>query len=365
MSSVLWFVGAGASAPFGIPTMQRMVQDFEKDLTGANSPEEAALYREVSDFLHAHLGRQVDLEAIFSVIDSIINWSPDRIGPAALYHAFVLASVSGGSAQPMGEVHVLRPPAEAKVTIAKRLRERFEQFTRSHCEIPTDALRKIEETYDQLFRYVGDRVGGRNYGNRVVGDWPIFTTNYDPVLEHYWIDFAKVQLNTGFQWNDVAGMKISSPDVFRNGGLKLFKLHGSITWLNDPEYGLTEQRVIPRDMKKATGAPFLGQVMLYPIEEKELYVEPYLTMFQQLNRELASTDKWIVIGYSFADRFIREVFVHNSQKGTRLVLLHPSGKEVAKRLSGFRGRLDVLEMRFGEGNVLAAPQAIWNALAQQ
>ena len=243
------------------------------------------------------------------------------------------------------------------------LRERFERFTRSKCEVPEDSLGKIEEAYGRLFKYFGERTGGRSHGEWVVDEWPLFTTNYDAVLEHFWIDFARVPLNTGFVYDSVAASRISRPDAFHNQGLRLFKLHGSITWLNDPIHGLTEQSIIPRDMRKATGSRFLGQVMLYPIEEKELYFEPYLTMFQQLNRELASTQMWVVIGYSFADRFIREIFIHNSSKGTRMVLLHPSAKDVAARLSGFKGRLEIVESKFGEGDLMVAPQMLWNAVA--
>ena len=87
MANLLWFVGAGASAAFGIPTMQKMVADFERDLQDRASRVEIDLYEDVRSFLNANLGRPVDLEAVFSVIDSIINWSPDRVGPSALYHA--------------------------------------------------------------------------------------------------------------------------------------------------------------------------------------------------------------------------------------------------------------------------------------
>jgi len=344
--------------------MQEMVEEFERELPKTGAEDGTKLYQDVRGFLHANLGRRVDLEAVFSVIDSIINWSVDRIGPAAIYHSLGMADSNTLKALANQELRKLLPPSKEIVDYAIQLRERFERFTRAKCEIPEESLGKIEETYEQLFKYFGDRIGGQSYGGRLIGDWSIFTTNYDPALEHYWVDFAKVPLNTGFQYDDVAGMKVSNTDLFRNQGLKLLKLHGSITWLNDPEYGLTEQRIIPRDMKKATGSRFLGQVMLYPIEEKELYFEPYLSMFQQLNRQLASTQMWVVIGYSFADRFIREIFVHNSRKGTRMVLLHPHAKDVSSRLSGFRGRLDLLQTKFGEGDLASAPQALWNAVAR-
>jgi len=366
VASLLWFVGAGASSAFGIPTMQKMVSDFEHELREQGSPTEVDLYEDVRTFLDANLGRPVDLEAVFSVVDSIIHWSPDRVGPSALYHA-VHSLVPGyrqndqSSATPR-----LSAPSSDVIATATSLRQRFEELVRLKCEIPESELSHIEKAYRTAFERIGQQVGGISWhGSTPVGEWPIFTTNYDPVLERYWVDFAKYPLNTGFAWNEVAGMKVSNPDQLRSSnGVRLFKLHGSITWLNDPDYGLTEQRVVPKDMKKWTGSRFLGQVMLYPIEEKALFVDPYMTMFLQLNRELGSTPNWLVIGYSFGDRFIRDIFVRNSRQGIRTVLLHPHAQEIAKRLDGFKGRLEVVEGRFGQDNIESVCQAVAQAFAR-
>src|SRR2546428_13833337 len=159
----------------------------------------------------------------------------------------------------------------------------------------------------------------------------MFTTNYDAILEHYWLDLAQVQLNSGFGYNYVARMEVTNPESFRSGGLRLFKLHGSITWLLDERWGLTEQRVPPEQMKTYTGRKFRGPGMPYPIEEKELYVEPYETMYLMLNRELAQRQRWIVIGYSFADRIVRDMFERNIRQGTSLVLVHPRPNEITGR----------------------------------
>jgi hypothetical protein len=329
--------------------MQQMVLEFEHSLREDGSPAEIDLYTEVKKFLETNLARPVDLEAVFSVIDSIIHWSPDRVGPSALYHA-ARGLIPGFRTGDLAATPLpLSPPGQAMVGVASSLGQKFEEFIRSKCEIPDHELVHIQKAYRTAFERIGQRVGGVSmHGNFPVSDWPIFTTNYDPVLEHYWIDHVKYALNTGFSWNDVAGMKVSNPDLLRGAnGVRLFKLHGSVTWLNDPDYGLTEQRVIPKNLKKWTGSRFLGQVMIYPVEEKALYVEPYLTMFLQLNRELAATNYWLVIGYSFGDRFIRDMFVRNSRDEVYLALIHPHAAEVVKRLEGFRGRMRPVEGRFG------------------
>ena len=47
------------------------------------------------------------------------------------------------------------------------------------------------------------------------------------------------------------------------------------------------------------GNIFDDQVMMYPVLEKHLFVEPYIQMFYCLNKELEDKKACIVIGYSF------------------------------------------------------------------
>src|SRR2546426_3532553 len=111
MSSAVFLFGAGASAPFGIPTMQQMVIEFEKELNEKTPPsEEARLYGGICNFLNRTLGRPTDLEAVFTVVDSIINWSPDRMGIAALYHAVRSAQLTSGESQEFDRPN-LNPPS--------------------------------------------------------------------------------------------------------------------------------------------------------------------------------------------------------------------------------------------------------------
>ena len=75
--------------------MQQMVEDFEQDLAKTGSKDEIVLYEDIRGFLQTNLGGRVDLEAVFSIIDSITNWAVDRVGPAALYHTLRLVPNAG------------------------------------------------------------------------------------------------------------------------------------------------------------------------------------------------------------------------------------------------------------------------------
>ena len=361
MAGALFFFGAGASAPFGIPTMQGMVTEFEKTIHGDSKSEERLLYEEVCAFLNATLGRPTDLEAVFSVVESIKNWSPDRMGVAALYHATKLVR----SRQAFEGVGAPTPPSADEVRIASSLEADFERFVQHSCQLKEGMSEKIDSVYQNFFTQMSGPAGAQSPGpdgRHPFGDWPMFTTNYDAILEHYWLDIVQVALNTGFGFNPVARMEVSNPEALRGGGLRLFKLHGSITWLLDDRWGLTEQRVPPEEMKTYTGRRFRGPGMLYPIEEKELYVEPYETMYLMLNRELAQRPRWVAVGYSFGDRIVRDIFERNSSNATRMVLVHPRAHEIASRLPAFRGTMKPVQARFGESDYSGVNESIRNAL---
>ncbi len=73
MAEVLLFLGAGSSAPFGIPTMKEMVKSFEEEMASSVqnlSDVEYQLYRSVKELLIEVYG-YVDLEMVFGVIDGI------------------------------------------------------------------------------------------------------------------------------------------------------------------------------------------------------------------------------------------------------------------------------------------------------
>lgn len=67
MADTLFFLGAGASAPFGIPTMQGMVDSFEEELRAqtsnaqAQAKSETELYTSIKDSLKKGY-ENVDLE---------------------------------------------------------------------------------------------------------------------------------------------------------------------------------------------------------------------------------------------------------------------------------------------------------------
>lgn len=85
-------------------------------------------------------------------------------------------------------------------------------------------------------------------------------------------------------------------------------------------------------------------MMLYPIREKEMYLDPYLPMMYFLSRKLRSSKTWLVIGYRFNDEIIRTMFETYS-KNKRIVVVHPRPDELP--LESFDGEVIPIRDYFG------------------
>jgi len=218
-SDVVFFFGAGASAPFGIPTMKQFVIDFEKHLDDNASKDERILYADIRGTLEERLGKKVDLEAVFTVIDGIIDYSPERHDLLSLYA--------------VSEFKKPFPPKQ-DIPICKLLREKFQTFVKEKCVIPDESFDKIRNVYQDFFNRFALELPPRNLGSNddyaYDRDWAIFTTNYDMCLEHYWRHVVGVGIDTGFISDDARAIRVLRSDMFLNttgNVLRLVKLHGS------------------------------------------------------------------------------------------------------------------------------------------
>ena len=71
-------------------------------------------------------------------------------------------------------------------------------------------------------------------------------------------------------------------------------------------------------------------------------------MFVQLNRELKHRSIWVIVGYSFNDPIIREIFLRNSNERKKIILVHPNAFKIStSRLSGLEGDVGLITEKFG------------------
>jgi hypothetical protein len=171
--------------------------------------------------------------------------------------------------------------------------------------------------------------------------WVFFTTNYDNAIEEYWVKYRKyLQLDLGFE--KVPHERFMDADRFverylsnLQGAMQLVKLHGSVKWIKNRE-GKIEEYPYGSSLDSVSSRSGTGdvtdEIMIYPLSQKQLYFTPYVQLFRILEGELDRRDLWIVIGYSFRDIIIRNMFEKSlqNQGRRRIFLAHPHPTEVMK-----------------------------------
>jgi len=355
-SNIVFFFGAGASAPFRIPTMKQFVVDFEKFLNENGTERENETYHDVKHVLTKQLDREIDLEDVFTVVDGCIHLDQERLGSLSLYlFPKFLKPILKRSDPTSFEFEL----DDDTVKNFETLVDKFQKFVREKCLIPPESFNDISKVYRDFFNRIEKEATSISGSDRTKGNyrynekWAMFTTNYDICLEYYWREVVRVPLNTGFDFDRARNAQVLKPDLFhvtfRPNEMRLLKLHGSISWRVEEDGTVIEDTTRGESLM---GRKYVGELMIYPIEQKELYVNPYISMFLDLNRELKNKSIWIIIGYSFNDPVIREIFIRNSDETKRIVLIHPHAKRVKEqRLGNIKCKeMFLLEQKFGEGD---------------
>lgn len=293
------FIGAGASQPFGFPT----TKDFIK--TSNNRFMRVDLYKDIYEF-HDRISKTVDIELIlwdlrsftdtftkFSHSDSFNKWffvDSERL----FYRAH------NGSMQ--------------------KFRETVASFKDEAEKLANDINKLVYDTYwsendkdskaIKIYQMLVDELGIDSSCN-------IFTTNYDLVIEKAFMDKEPDVFTDGFDY--VRGNVYWSKKHYKDGRLKLFKLHGSINWKRQPNGDIF--RVPVHDFTRHD-----DHVIIYPGFKGVPKTAPFTFMHDTLAESLKASRACIFIGFSFRDDYINELIHEVIKKWNptlQLVLWNP------------------------------------------
>ncbi len=327
----LVFFGAGASRPFGIPTMQAMVIEFEKTLKD-DHPDLFQFYSKIKETLIQEYGEsKIDIESMLSVINGIAaNTKPTELGHFVFYY---LADNCSRKEFPSDEIE-----------LGKKLQTQLQDFIKKACKINRDDIDKIyRRSYLPLFEHMGP--SKKNYGEEELSyDWKAYTTNYDNIFEGFWNQYDSP--NDHFEKIDASDNHYFN--IKPLGTVHTFcKLHGSLDWTKE----VNTHIIIRKTHSGFERIKTKGEIMLFPIQQKDLYLHPWFTLFQDLKLGLSQKIIWYVIGYAFNDEFIRNAFqeslVDNSNK--KLVIINPKAEQIKNKFQdSIKKQIDVLPIKFGD-----------------
>lgn len=205
---------------------------------------------------------------------------------------------------------------------------KFRDFIREKCSVNENEDAHIKEVFWPFFNMIACKaacmpreVDGKKY---YFENWPIYTTNYDRVQELCWEGIAPIN-NLLREENNIRFVDIKR---IQSPNLRLVHLHGSIRW-----YGLIDGNIVESDTNRISigGKIVTGEMMLYPINQKDLYLHPWFDFLKTFKEDLANTQNWIVIGYSFNDLFIRKIFLEAMRRGKhRLIIIDPEANKIVE-----------------------------------
>jgi hypothetical protein len=304
MLQTVFFIGAGASVPFGVPTMKGMVQSFEKSMEDSHYGLKY-IVDEIKNKLVDY--RWYDIEALITVLQDIIDYENKS---KVLYNN--------------PSIHFFSPIApktfmESISTIGQRYHNEAIQilgdvkdFIGACCSFREGAPFNL---YYDLFSckkfglpYPSQVINQSGNPLRISND--IFTTNYDLVIEAF-CSQNDIVYETGANSGKIDIEHANSPLFQNSEGHRIIKLHGSINWYLD---GKGNKRASDGPVKIGGRTP-LGheiekEMLVYPAYSKYTYREPFYMMFHHLKGYLSTPTckNCCVVGYSFRDEDILAIF---------------------------------------------------------
>jgi hypothetical protein len=158
------------------------------------------------------------------------------------------------------------------------------------------------------------------------GPLEVFTANYDTAIEVYCFKNG-IEFNNGFQRTWLP----DSLDRDEGVALKLYKLHGSATWWLSKEGRLVE---VPVQWKSRDVTTYYGSqaesLVVYPYDPSKKIPISTLDLLPMLRNRLKRAKLALVVGYSFRDPDVREIFLDAAQKNPDffIVLVSPEAHTI-------------------------------------
>ena len=184
----------------------------------------------------------------------------------------------------------------------------------------------------------------------------IFSLNYDLILEQVFNSATSKILDNGFSEKIIDTSKIrfwaaDFNDVSSPTKINLFKLHGSIDW----EYNQESEEILIKENIVDGREP----LVIFGSYSKMLSFDPFLYILSKFRTLLEESTIFIVIGYSFHDKYINNLLIQqlsqNTDKGIpkKLLIVDPIYEnkteiqvaEVLKRIQDSKSINDIINFK--------------------
>ena len=322
--------GAGLCKDAGLPTSVELAAQFKTALLNLTSEHPSGAeshleFRQVSSFLAAYRLLSGGIRFREGMLDRDPD-APINIEQVALAADEILARHESSLSPYISGWHHSLVELEGESTAL------FESFTDFIYSQVKHWLRIDSETFQKL-QYLEKLVDICDDGFSV----DIFTLNYDLCIETALTTFAKKTFDNGFTRD--GGWQ---PEQFDSMGssIRLYKLHGSLDWVEDDVYGVCSLEFPRHDMAGDLALMNLKPLLIFGTANKLSPREPFLTLAHAFSQRVLHTSVLVIIGYSFGDDYVNEIIRQGIERNPRLrvLIVSPSASSHATEQPFIRGR---------------------------
>ena len=311
------FLGAGASKPFGIPTLEEFSKIVCDKLEALGHKDVLVRIRDSLKEFNLSL----DFESLYSILEGLVNpqMAVTYAGPLTAYL--------------IGKKDDLPKSYDYSKVLRDLRKEIYKQ-----CRVDSERFKVVEGCYEKLLEVTEKNTSSESiYNNppQTVSIGKVFaTTNYDMSLELYFYR-KNTQVIDGFE--ETGGfVKYYNPSLLLNpyeskNSRTIIKLHGSIF-----QFLKGDQMIKTKLDPSSKALPFKinvgSEMMIYPTREKDVLIEPYFSFFSTFKN--INWSKLLVIGYSFRDEPINNAIIERMKidENSQLIVIDPKVEEVVDNL---------------------------------
>jgi len=314
------FLGAGASIPLDFPSCVKLVKDFMSWLSKSYERDTDVMLNKMEELKRSIISNRFDYdsESLYSCLEGYSRpvWGIRQTGPFASSMCKI---------QPISK---LKPDP-----ICVKLRSLFEEYLISKYYNDNPFLRiRIKNMYNRFFSKISCVADWKNSEpDWASSNYEIFTTNYDYVLETY-SDLVGQKLFNGYRIVENERV-IFTPDEYAKSSapLKLYKLHGSVelSLLTSNDIVAHIPPTIPGKIYKRKR--IVSKVMVYGIY-RNMIAEPYFDLLGIFKRTLAKIRRCLVVGYSFRDPWITQLFLDVIKNYPNMIKIDYIGEKSKTRI---------------------------------
>lgn len=174
----------------------------------------------------------------------------------------------------------------------------------------------------------------------------IFSLNYDLTFEHTFNSADTRILDNGFSERNISGdsVRFWAADFENEINLtkiNLYKLHGSLDW----EYNQTSEEISIKENMEDGREPLI----IFGSSSKMLSFDPFLYILSNFRDKLEQATVFVVIGYSFHDKYINNLLIQQLSQNTdedkpkKLLVVDPSSTRSRQTSSDFAEELKSIQ----------------------